>query len=150
VGIVHRDVKPENVMLSETAETQPCVKLLDFDIAKSQSLTRLTETGEILGTVSYLAPEQITAQASSPASDTHALGVVFYELLTLERPFLGEAPMDIVRQILEADPVPPASLRPDIPADLSALVVEMLSKIAERRPDDAALASRLSAIAVAA
>ena len=115
MGIVHRDLKPENVMLSTSGATNPFVKLLDFDIAKSHSLTRLTETGEILGTVSYLAPEQITSQSSSPASDIHALGVVFYEMLTLERPFLGQAPLDIVRQILEVQPIPPATLRPEIP-----------------------------------
>ena len=149
-GIVHRDLKPENIMLVDSAAKRPFVKLLDFDIAKSYSLTRLTATGEILGTVSYLAPEMITRQLTSPASDIYALGVVFYELVTLERPFLGQLAIDIVRQILEREPLPPATLRADLPADVSALILEMLAKAPEQRPDDALLALRLEMLELSA
>lgn len=147
-GIVHRDLQPENVMLVDGVDTKHFVKLLDFDIAKSHSLTRMTETGVILGTVGYLAPEQITTQTSSPASDVYSLGVVFYELVTVEKPFLGEMAMDVVRQILEKEPLAPAQLRPDTPPDVSALILEMLSKDPDRRPTDEALVERLERLAM--
>ena len=99
-GILHRDIKPENVMLLDGAGSRT-VKLLDFGLARDQSLTRLTETGEILGTVAYLPPEQITQRHFSAAGDIYALGVVFYELLTMEKPFLGENPGEVIRAVLE-------------------------------------------------
>jgi len=135
-GIIHRDIKPENILLIEKEENKYFVKLLDFGLAKSQSLTRLTETGQILGTINYLAPEQITHQKVSPASDIYALGVVFYEMLTLEKPFLGEFTIDIIKQITEKEPIEPRNLRPEIPAELNDLILKMLSKKLETRPTD--------------
>lgn len=134
-GILHRDVKPANVMLTSGPEPRTA-KLLDFGLAQSPSLTRLTETGEILGTVYYMAPELISQRQASAASDIYALGVVFYELLTLEKPFLGENPGEIIRAILENEPVNPAHFRPDLSADQATLVLRMLSKIPEQRPAD--------------
>ena len=84
-GIVHRDLKPENVVLVEADGRKNVVKLLDFGLATTHSLTRLTQTGMILGTISYLSPEQITDRSVTAASDLYSLGVVAYELLTLVR-----------------------------------------------------------------
>jgi tetratricopeptide (TPR) repeat protein/tRNA A-37 threonylcarbamoyl transferase component Bud32 len=134
-GILHRDVKPANVMLTSGAGAHRA-KLLDFGLARSPSLTRLTETGEILGTVYYMAPELISQRQASAASDVYALGVVLYELLTLEKPFLGENPGEIIRAILENEPVSPAHFRPDLSAEQAALVLRMLSKAPEQRPAD--------------
>ncbi len=134
-GILHRDVKPANVMLTNGAGPLKA-KLLDFGLAQAPSLTRLTETGEILGTVYYMAPELISQRQASAASDIYALGVVFYELLTLEKPFLGENPGEIIRAILENEPVTPAHFRPDLSAPQAALVLRMISKIPEQRPGD--------------
>jgi serine/threonine protein kinase len=145
-GIVHRDVKPENVMLVERDSDPHFVKLLDFDVAKSGSLTQLTQTGMILGTLAYLAPEQITRQASSTASDVYSLGVVAYETLTGEQPFFASAPVDVIRQILSKEPIPPAYLRPEVPPDLDALILELLSKEPQGRPSDEALLGRLAAL----
>lgn len=143
-GILHRDVKPANVMLLDGSRP-PTAKLLDFGLAQSPSLTRLTETGEILGTVYYMAPELISRRQAGAASDIFALGVVFYEMLTLEKPFLGENPGEIIRAILEGEPVNPAHFRPDLPAAQAALVLSMLSKDPLQRPTDAQLAERLAA-----
>ena len=142
-GIVHRDLKPENVVLVEDDGRKNVVKLLDFGLATSHSLTRLTQTGMILGTISYLPPEQITDRSVTAASDLYSLGVVAYELLTLEKPFPGETPGDIIRQILDREPAAPISFRPEIPERLNGLILEMLSKDPARRPDDAALVARL-------
>jgi tetratricopeptide (TPR) repeat protein len=135
-GIIHRDLKPENILLIEKKENKYFVKLLDFGLAKSQSLTRLTETGQILGTVNYLPPEQITHQEVSLASDIYALGVVFYEMLTLEKPFLGDYTIDIIKQIIEKEPIEPCKLRSEIPAELNDLILKMLSKKIEARPTE--------------
>jgi serine/threonine-protein kinase len=133
-GILHRDIKPENVMLlNGTAQTKT-VKLLDFGLARAPSLTHLTETGEILGTVYYLAPEIITQRQVSAAGDIYALGVIFYELLTLEKPFLGENPAEIIRAILEKEPINPSHFRPDLSVEQTTLVLRMLSKNPGQRP----------------
>jgi tetratricopeptide (TPR) repeat protein len=133
-GILHRDIKPENVMLLNGTSQTKTVKLLDFGLARAPSLTHLTETGEILGTVYYLAPEIITQRQVSAAGDVYALGVIFYELLTLEKPFLGENPAEIIRAILEREPINPSHFRPDLSAEQTTLVLRMLSKIPEQRP----------------
>jgi tetratricopeptide (TPR) repeat protein len=135
-GILHRDVKPANIMMSNGHSAPYSVKLLDFGLAQSPSLTRLTETGEILGTVYYMAPELITQRQVSAASDIYALGVVFYEMLTLEKPFLGENPGEIIRAILENEPVTPSHFRRDLSAEQTALVMSMLSKNPQQRPAD--------------
>lgn len=145
-NILHRDVKPANVMLTGGSGPRTA-KLLDFGLAQSPSLTRLTETGEILGTVHYMAPELISQRQASAASDIYALGVVFYELLTLEKPFLGENPGEIIRSILEGQPIAPDRFRPDLAAAQTALVMRMLSKDPGRRPLGEDL---LSALAVPA
>jgi tetratricopeptide (TPR) repeat protein len=142
-GIVHRDIKPENVVLVEADGRKNVVKLLDFGLATTHSLTRLTQTGMILGTISYLSPEQITDRSVTAASDVYSLGVVAYELLTLVKPFPGDTPADIIKQILDREPAPPVGFRPDIPGRLNGLVLEMLSRDPASRPDDAALVTRL-------
>jgi tetratricopeptide (TPR) repeat protein len=145
-GIVHRDLKPENVMLL-AGSRPPIAKLLDFGLAQSPSLTRLTESGQIMGTLHQLAPEQITTRESSPASDVYALGAVFYELLTAEKPFLGENPGAVVRAILEQPPIPPAQLRTDVNPRLDALLLRMLDKTPDRRPASETLVAELEAAA---
>ena len=100
-------------------------------------MSRLTETGEILGTINYLPPERITRQDFSPAGDIYSLGVVFYEMLTLEKPFLGETPVDIIKQILEKEPVVPSVFRPEIPGELDKMIMAMMNKDPEKRPTGA-------------
>ena len=121
-------------MLIEQGDDKYFVKLLDFGLAKNQSLTRLTETGEVLGTISYLPPEQISQRIFNQKSDVYSLGVIFYELITLEKPFLGEQPIDIIKQILEKDPLEPLVLRAEISSELNTLINSMLAKNPEKRP----------------
>jgi tetratricopeptide (TPR) repeat protein len=143
-GILHRDVKPENVMMVNGGSNGVTVKLLDFGLAQAPSLTRLTETGEILGTITYLSPEKITRQQLTSAGDIYALGVVFYELLTLEKPFWGDNPGEIVRAILDQEPLDPRRFRPQLPQQWSSLILRMLNKSPEDRPDGEELLSTLS------
>ncbi len=110
-------------------------------------MTTLTAAGELVGTVSYLAPERIRHQQPSAASDVFSLGVVFYELLTLERPFPADDPGALIRQLLEADPVEPAALRTDLKLGLNDLVMAMLHKDARGRPGSDELMHRLNRLA---
>lgn len=142
-GIVHRDITPSNIVVASDRDPEPVAKLLDFGVARADTVTTLTEAGEILGTVSYLAPERVRHQPPTPASDIFSLGAVFYELLTLERPFMGDDPVTLVRALLERTPLRPESLRPDLGSDLATLVMAMLAKDPAHRPCGEELLHRL-------
>lgn len=133
-NIVHRDLKPENIMLINQDNDPLYVKLLDFGLARAQSFSRLTESGILLGTLSYLAPEQVKGESHSPASDVYSLGVVFYEMLTGLKPFFGNSTLEIMGQILNNTPIDLHSLRNDIPAPLVTLTMSMLDKNPRLRP----------------
>ncbi len=144
MGIVHRDIKPNNVIVTGSEGVGEVVKLLDFGTAKLDTMTTLTAAGELVGTVSYLAPERIRHQEPTAASDVFSLGVVFYELLALEKPFPAEDPVVLLRQLLDAEPVEPANFRSDLTGELNELVMAMLHKDAHRRPDGEELMHRLT------
>jgi tetratricopeptide (TPR) repeat protein len=135
-GIVHRDLKPDNIIVINRDSNKNFVKLLDFGLARSQLLSSLTGSGEIIGTINYLPPEQISHRVYSPASDIYSLGVVFYELLTLEKPYIGELPVEIIKQILDKEPVDPCRLRPELNPDMSQLIMQMMDKHPDRRPSE--------------
>jgi serine/threonine protein kinase len=139
-GIIHRDLKPDNIMLlDKDKESKNFVKILDFGLAKNRSLTQLTETGEILGTINYLPPERISNQEFSGAGDIYSLGVIFYEMMTLEKPFLGELQVDVIRSILEKEPIEPTRFNPDIPDSLNELIMKMMCKDPMKRPPEIVL-----------
>ncbi len=147
-GVVHRDVKPSNLFLVDEAIDK--VKLLDLGAARlSQSHTRLTMSGALVGTPAYMAPEQARAEEGvGPPTDVWALGCVLYECLTLRPPFTGGSLLAILAKILLEDPIPLRTLRPDVPAVLDELLRRMLAKDASHRPDDGgAVLDALAALA---
>src|SRR6185312_10594931 len=131
-GIVHRDVKPENVLLAEDGR----IKIGDFGLARAT--TANTATGQLLlGTISYLAPELVTRGTADARSDIYALGIMLYEMLTGEQPYKGEQPMQIAYQHA-TDPVPrPRVKNPGVPEQLDELVTWATEKAPDDRPVDA-------------
>ena len=131
-GIVHRDLKPANVLL--TSEGTP--KIVDFGLAKKlDELSGQTHSGAIMGTPSYMAPEQADGRTKEigPAADVYALGAILYEMLTGRPPFRAEKPMDTIRMVIEEEPVPPVRLNPAVPRDLETICLKCLQKDSAKR-----------------
>jgi serine/threonine-protein kinase len=131
-GIVHRDIKPQNVLIDEEGHA----KVADFGIAHAGA-SDMTDEGAILGTVQYVSPEQAQGKPVSPRSDLYSVGVVLYELLTGQVPFEGEAPVSIALKQVSELPVPPAQLEPSIPPALETVVMRSLEKDPDHRFQDA-------------
>jgi serine/threonine-protein kinase len=128
-GIVHRDLKPENVFLTDVAGVGEFVKVLDFGLAKTQTeADTLTASGALLGTPAYMAPEQIGAEAVSPATDLYALGATMYHALAGRLPFHGDNQYALIYAIMESRPPPLASLRPDLDPGLAAVVARAMAR----------------------
>ncbi|NLE70467.1 MAG: serine/threonine protein kinase [Actinomycetales bacterium] len=135
-GVVHRDVKPGNIILSRAGR----VKITDFGISTATGRIPMTDSGMVMGTAQYLSPEQAIGKAATPASDIYSLGIVAYEALAGKRPFTGPTAVDIAVAHVNT-PVPP--LPSDVDPELAALVMRMLSKDPEERPRSAASLARV-------
>ena len=131
-GIVHRDIKPHNVILDDEGRA----KVTDFGIARAGA-SDMTETGSIMGTAQYLSPEQAQGHAVGPRSDLYAIGIVLYELLTGRVPFDGDSPVTIALKQVSELPIPPSAFNPAVPPELDAIVLHALEKEPERRFADA-------------
>jgi tetratricopeptide (TPR) repeat protein len=165
-GIIHRDLKPGNILLTRASQKYPgsiipedldpaltdCVpKITDFGLAKKlDDASGPTRSGDVMGTPSYMSPEQAAGRLDSigPATDVYALGAILYELLTARPPFKAETAMDTMFQVLYSEPVPPARLRAKMPRDLETICLKCLEKDASRRyPTALALAEDLERFA---
>src|SRR6266508_4571181 len=113
-GIVHRDVKPGNVMLTADGK----VKVMDFGIARASAVPSITQTAAVVGTVQYIAPEQAQGLEADARSDLYALGCCLYEMLTGQVPFSGPTPVAIAYRHIQEDPMSPRALNPDVPPPL--------------------------------
>ncbi len=147
-GILHRDLKPENIMLATMTDGREMVKVLDFGIAQIMKGTaeegdeepgdfesdRITRVGEVFGTPPYMSPEQCeSARDLTPATDLYSLGIIFYELLEGRLPFFADTPVEIMRMHLNEEP--PPMTRAGVPEALESIVLQMLAKDPDIRPD---------------
>jgi beta-lactam-binding protein with PASTA domain/predicted Ser/Thr protein kinase len=148
-GIVHRDIKPHNVVVAPDG----LLKVTDFGIARSGT-SQMTETGSIIGTAQYLSPEQAKGAPVTPASDIYSVGIVLYEMLTGSVPFTGDTPLEIAMKHLSTTPLPPSEKRREVPHELDSIVLRALAKdpadryqSADEMDADLARASRGQAVA---
>jgi len=137
LGVVHRDLKPDNVFICRRADGSDLVKILDFGIARSRSDTRLTHAGELFGTPQYMAPERILTGDAGPSVDLYALGVIFFEMATARLPFEAGDPASHLAKHLKEQPPTPRSLNSQVPEPLDALIMQLLEKEPRSRPVDA-------------
>ncbi len=137
-GLIHRDVKPENVLIADDGR----IKVGDFGLARA--VTAATSTGSLIGTVGYLAPELVLGQAADAHSDIYSAGVMLYEMLTGAQPYSGEVPIQVAYQHVNADMPPPSDTAPGLASDIDELVQWCTAKDPEQRPvDGGALLSEL-------
>jgi len=127
-GIVHRDVKPGNVMLT----TEGKVKVMDFGIARASAVPSITQTSAVVGTAQYIAPEQAQGLEVDARTDVYALGCCLYEMVTGQVPFNGPTPVAIAYRHVREDPTPPRALNPDVPVALERVCLKAMAK----RPED--------------
>ncbi|OBK72236.1 protein kinase [Mycobacterium sp. 1274761.0] len=127
-GLVHRDVKPENVLISDHGE----VKIADFGLVRAIADAKITSTSVILGTAAYLSPEQVSTGDASPASDVYAVGILTYELLTGTTPFHGDTALTVAYQRMDHDVAPPSAVIGGVPSQFDELVLRATA----RRPAD--------------
>ena len=134
VGVVHRDLKPGNVLINEQGE----VRVIDFGLAKASYMHSMTATGLIMGTPEYMAPEQVRGRVTDHRTDIYALGALAYHLVCGRPPFSGDTPIAVGFQHCAEPPVPPREIKPDLPEALEAAVLRCLEKDPAARFDSVA------------
>ncbi|MCA8957925.1 MAG: protein kinase [Planctomycetes bacterium] len=132
--VIHRDLKPSNILMHPAGRTV----LVDFGLARDELSYRMTQTGDAVGTPSYMAPEQASGGAIDARADIYGLGATLYEMLTLRPPFDGKGSAEIMAAILREDPVAPRKLNPRVPRALETIVLTCLAKDPDQRYSTAA------------
>ncbi|HEV7482308.1 MAG TPA: protein kinase [Solirubrobacterales bacterium] len=134
-GIIHRDVKPGNLMVfgGPVGGGEMTVKLTDFGIARAMEQTRITQVGSVVGTAAYLAPEQVRGEEATPATDVYALGVVIYQFLTGRLPYEGSSLAELAVRQQNESPLPPSTYNEDVPETLGGAVLRALEGDPNRR-----------------
>src|ERR1700710_1372600 len=134
-GIIHRDVKPGNLMVfgGPVGGGEMTVKLTDFGIARAMEQTRITQVGSVVGTAAYLAPEQVRGEEATPATDVYALGVVIYQFLTGRLPYEGSSLAELAVRQQNETPLPPSTYNADVPETLGGAVLRALEGDPNRR-----------------
>ena len=141
-GIIHRDLKPSNILVTQHPDVPAMVKVLDFGVAKlavdtlddDEGAITLRQTGSLIGTPRYMAPEQYNGGDLKPAADVYSLGVILYEMLTGMAPFTGSTPVEIAAKHVSDPPQPPRSIVAAIPEDVARVVLHALEKSPRDRP----------------
>jgi serine/threonine-protein kinase len=142
-GLVHRDVKPENVLISDDGE----VKIADFGLVRAVAAAKITSASVILGTAAYLSPEQVRDGDATPSSDVYAVGILVYEMLTGRTPFSGDSPLAVAYQRLDTDVPPPSTAIDGVPPQFDELVARATARDpADRYADASQLGEELDAI----
>jgi serine/threonine-protein kinase len=132
-GVVHRDLKPSNIMILKDGT----VKVMDYGIARARRFDGLTLTGEFLGTPNYAAPEAAEGKETDARSDLYALGVIFYEMITGQRPFVSDNPLVTMKKHCSEPPTPPSLIAPKVPRRLEVMILRLLAKAPADRYQDA-------------
>ncbi|MFI6497425.1 Stk1 family PASTA domain-containing Ser/Thr kinase [Nonomuraea typhae] len=132
-GMVHRDVKPENVLLTDDGR----VKVVDFGLARAIEATNQTRTGVMIGTIGYMSPEQVTTGGADVRSDVYAAGIMLFELVTGQQPYDGETPMSVAYRHVHDSVPPPSRLVPETPPLIDTLVLHATARDPQDRPADA-------------
>ncbi|MEO0532210.1 MAG: protein kinase, partial [Planctomycetota bacterium] len=134
-GMVHRDIKPANVLIDgETGRA----KLTDFGLARANDEVKLTKTGMVSGTPIYMSPEQTRGDEPDERSDLFSLGAVLYQMATGKSPFEAPTAIGVMKKVVDEDPMPPRRVNPEVSQPLSDLIVALLRKDPDKRPDSAA------------
>jgi serine/threonine-protein kinase len=142
-GVIHRDIKPQNILLSKSGEA----KVADYGIARAATATTMTQAGSVMGTVHYISPEQALGESATPRSDLYSLGVVLYEMLTGELPYDAETPAGIVMKHVGGLSRSPKEANPEVPEELDGVSARLLARDPEDRyPDAAALVEDLERV----
>lgn len=129
LGIVHRDLKPQNIMIDREGNTH----ILDFGIARAFKTRKITDTGMMIGTPDYMSPEQAEGGEVDGRTDLYSLGVILYEMLTGRVPFEGETPLSIALKHKSEEPRDPRDINPQIPAEVSHIILKCMEKDKEQR-----------------
>lgn len=132
-GMMHRDVKPENVLMTDDGR----VKVVDFGLARAIEATNQTRTGMLIGTIGYMAPEQVLTGAADVRSDVYAAGIMLFELVTGQQPYSGDTPMSVAYRHVHDTVPPPSSICPDVPHLIDRLVASATAREPDDRPADA-------------